>query len=103
MAIVTREQGRIIEDSGVAILEYDYDDVSLLLRAIRVRNTTPLVVEVTAVKTTDPNAGRTVSRTYPANATTVQNIGTGAAARINITIDSRGRMDGVETAMRFVI
>jgi hypothetical protein len=81
-----------------ARVETDYDDALLRILLVRCVNNTPVPVSVTATKTSN---GRTVSRTFAANTTGTQNVPQGAAGRLNISIDARGRMDGVEFTISF--
>lgn len=94
MATVTKTLG--VFDGGNVIFELDYDDVALRLTAIRCINGSnqPAFGQATATAN-----GRTYSRTFAANATTEQAIPTGAQTRLDITIDARGRVYGVDYAL----
>lgn len=81
------------DDARVARLEIDYDDVDLRVRVVRVVNPAPRGLVITAGRT---NQTRTYTATAPANQTTTQTISTTAANRLQLVLDARGRLDGVE-------
>lgn len=95
MAIITRSLGSLVDDvTGLtAVLEVQYDNVALLLTAIRCINPTPVAVQLTATQTSND---REYTQTFPAGQTTTLTIPTGQAARLSITITANGRLDGVE-------
>lgn len=97
MAIVTKVLGTV-GDAQVpphqAELSIDYDNALLRLTLVRIVNDTNQVAQVTGTATADPT--RTFTMQCPAGQTATQNIPTGQANRLNITIDARGRVDGVE-------
>jgi hypothetical protein len=104
MAIVTRH---VVDfDGGTCSWEYDYDNVALRLTQIRCTNVsqynTRAIVTVmsngrvfthlVAPVGTDPG-------TLPADGTVspyTQNLPTGAQTRLDITIDARGRVNGID-------
>jgi len=95
MAIQTKVLGTAYEPEGFARLEVDYDDNQLRLRVARIVNTHPtLTARATATAVSDPTRSYTLNG-LP-NQTTSVNIPTGPANRLDITIDARGRLDGVE-------
>lgn len=91
MAIVTKQLAMF--DNGNVTLEIDYDDATLLLRAVRCVNNS---AQPCAYRATHLATGRNVSGSFAAGRTVSVNIPTNAAARMQITIDARGRVDGVE-------
>lgn len=94
MAIVTKTIAVLPWDETLtALLQIDYDDVDLRVRVVRVINPAPRGLVVTAGRT---DGTRTYTATAPANQTTTQNISTGAAQRLQLVVDARGRLDGVE-------
>lgn len=94
MAIVTKVLAILPwDETTVARLEIDYDDVDLRVRVVRVVNPAPRGLVVTAART---DGSLSYQATAPANQTTEQNISTGAAQRLQLVVDERGRLDGVE-------
>lgn len=91
MAVVTKQLAAF--DNGNVVLEFDYDDATLLLRAVRCINNS---AQPCAYSATHLATGRSASGTFAAGRTASITIPTNAAARMQITIDSRGRVDGVE-------
>lgn len=85
------------DDAGVltatARLEIDYDNVDLRVRTVRVVNPAPRGLVITAART---NGTRTYTATAPASQTTTQSIPTTVANRLQLVVDARGRLDGVE-------
>ncbi len=95
MAIQTKTLGSVSDTDGTqATLQVDYDDQLLRLTLVRVINGTGRTARVTATAVANP------SRTYTLNAaphqTSTQNIPTGAQTRLDVTVDARGRVDGVD-------
>ena len=82
----------------IATVQIDWDDALLRLLAVRCINGTPVAV---LAKGTVQKNGRNFSITFPANATTAQNIPQNAAARLDVTVDAQGRVDGVEYVIGF--
>jgi hypothetical protein len=95
MATVTRTIAILADDvSGeLATLEVDYDDVQLRINVVRCINPTSLGVVVVAERLSN---GRTYTNTFPAGQTSAINIPSGPNDRLAVTIDARGRLDGVE-------
>lgn len=94
MAIATKTLAVLPWDETTgARLEIDYDNIDLRIRVVRVVNTAPRGLTVTAART---NRTRTYSATAPAGQTTAVNISTTAANRLQLVLDARGRLDGVE-------
>jgi hypothetical protein len=73
--------------------EIDYDDATLYLTALRCVNMTAFPAYGTA---TQVLSGRTRTATFPANQTTTISIPTGGAQRLQLQLDGRGRLDGVD-------
>jgi hypothetical protein len=92
MAIVTKPMGGF---TGITF-QVDYDDVNLRLTAIRCINTTAHACRGQVTATAN---GRTYNRTFAANQTTELAIPTNAPARLSITVDARGRIDGVDYSL----
>lgn len=94
MAIATKTLAVLPWDETTgARLEIDYDNVDLRVRTVRVVNTAPRGLVVTASRT---NGTRTYSATAPAGQTSAINISTTTANRLQLVLDARGRLDGVE-------
>ena len=85
---------------GSAVIELDWSDSSFRLQAIRCINTADHAVALTARATAD---GTEFSTTFPANATTTRNIPGGQAAKFGVTIDARGRVDGIEYSAGWIL
>lgn len=99
MAIITRTLAVLPwDETRTALLQIDYDDADLRVRVVRVVNPAPRGLVVTAART---NGTRTYTATAPANQTTEVNIPTTAASRLQLNVDSRGRLDGVEYSTRW--
>ena len=94
MAIITKRLGGDGDPvRGYVVFEVDYDNVALRLTALRCINNS---TEAAWGRVTKLSNGRTASRVFPANQTTVITIPTGASQRLAITIDARGRIDGCD-------
>jgi len=80
-------------DDGRCVWAFDYDDVNLRLTRARCTNGSaqPTKGTVTVVSN-----GRTFSQVVAAGGSLDQAIPTGAAARLAITVDARGRVDGID-------
>jgi hypothetical protein len=101
VAIVTKTLGEAVEAAGTATLQVDYDDQRLRLSAIRIINTHPtLTARLTATST---STAATFSLDGPPNQTSVQNVPAGQASKFGVTIDSRGRLDGVDYAFGWLV
>lgn len=97
MALVTREIGRAYDPGDpalVATLEIDYDDGDLRVRTVRIVNGTTLLARVTARRTDGTGPTRTLEA--PAGQTVSLAVGTIPAQRLQLVVDSRGRLDGVD-------
>ena len=81
------------DDTLTALLQIDYDDVTLRVRVVRVINPAPRGLVISASRT---DRSRVYSVTAPANQTTEKAVSTGAAQRLQLVVDARGRLDGVE-------
>lgn len=94
MATVTKNLA--VFDGGNVIFELDYDNVALRLLSIRCVNNSnqPAFGKATALAN-----GRTYSRTFAANTTTEQAIPTNPQNRLDITVDARGRVGGVDYSL----
>ena len=95
MATVTKSLGVI----GPAELQIDYDDALLRLLAVRCINGGDQPASLTGFSVARPN--RTFAFTFPAGQTTTQNVPQGANNRFDITVDARGRVDGVEWSFAY--
>ena len=99
MAIVTQQVAAFTETpSSVCILQYDYDDVSLLVTAVRCINPTsqPLYAWVARLSNYNVN----YESTFPAGQTTEFPVGNGANNRLQLSIEERG-ITGVEYRLRY--
>lgn len=96
MAIQSRVLGSLLDETngGTATLRVEYDDALLRLTLIEVVNGTTLPVAFTARRTS--GSGQTYTRTVAAGVTDSVSVPGNAQNRLGITIDSRGRIDGVE-------
>lgn len=93
MAIQTKQI--VAFDQGACVWEYDYDDVGMFLTALRCNNTAgqyPTRGTVTVVSNGRTRTGRVVA----GNTFDTGPLPTGAQARLGISIDSRGRVDGID-------
>ena len=100
MAIVTRVASTVAHSDGtVARLEYDYDDGDLRIRTIRCINETPRTARVLAART---NGTRQHSADTAPRATRTVNVPTTAANRLQLVVDQRGRLDGVDFSFSLV-
>lgn len=101
MAIVTKTIAVLPwDETTTALLQIDYDDVSLRVTAVRVINPAPRGLIVTAGRT---DGRRTYTATapgaddaHPTGQTTTVTVPTGAAQRLQLVVDERGRLDGIE-------
>jgi hypothetical protein len=102
MAIVTRLIAVVPDVAGEppATVELDYDDVDLMARAVRVTNPTARALVVTVARA---DKSRTYNQSFPAGSTTTLTIPITVAARLQGTIDPRGRFDGVEWATAWAV
>lgn len=99
MATVTRNIGLLVDGEDQAIAQVDYDDALLRLTAFRMINNTAIPVVGTVIR--DSN-GRIYSTTFPARRTTFISIPTnGAQDRIDVVINSNGRINGVNYSFYF--
>ena len=101
MATVTKVIAVLNDDvSGLnATVEVDYDDVALRVSMLRVRNPTSRGVNAAAIKQSN---GRLYQAIFPAGQDTEIAVPSSPpAARIAITIDTQGRLDGIEYAIRW--
>ena len=83
-----------------AITEVLWNDANLRLDGVRCTNLTSRGVALTARATAD---GTEFSTTFPAGATTTRNIPGGQAAKFGVTIDARGRLNGVDYAISWIV
>jgi hypothetical protein len=98
MAIATKNLAILFDNGSTATVELDYDDVALTLVTVRCINQTARAVVVSGVATA---TGRSFSRTFAAFQTNTQSIPQNQANKLDITIDARGRLDGIEYQIRF--
>lgn len=96
MAIITRQLARM--GGGVCIFEFDYDDVELLIAAIRCINNGdyPAWGMATCLAT-----DKTYDATFPANKTTEISLPTSISDRLDITIREDGKIDGVDYRVKY--
>lgn len=94
MAIQSRVLGSLVDDTGQATLRVEYDDAALRLTLVEVINGTASPVAVTAQRAS--GGGQAYTFTIPAGQTRTQVVPGNAQNRLGITIDARGRLDGVE-------
>ena len=81
---------KVLTDTAEFHLEYDYDGSN---RITEIRGTAgPRNVLVTAIRNSD---NLSYQRVCVAGTTTMQTIPTGQAARLQLTVDALGRLDGV--------
>jgi hypothetical protein len=101
MAIQTRQLGTLIDDKngGIATLSIDYDDALLRLTAIHLINNTTFSVFCTAIRTN--GTGQRYVINVPPGQRFDQTIAGGSQARLNVTIDAQGRVDGVDYQFGF--
>lgn len=96
MAIQTRVMGSCRDETNgtTAVLSIDYDDALLRITGVHLVNPTTFAVFATAIRANG------TGQTYTLNAAPGQTIDVavpgGAQARLDVTIDARGRVDGVE-------
>lgn len=100
MALQTKILAQLVEDDGTATVEIDYDDVQLRLEAVRVINGGTRPLHVDAIRTSDR---RLYQADFPAGTTTELAIPKNGADRFGISVDARGRIDGAEWALRWVV
>lgn len=108
MAVVTREAGSYL--SGLCVWEYDYDNVTLKLREFRCKNDSTQRVRGTL---TSSSTGQTVSQDVDTNTTLQRAAGsvswtsgiipTNIANRFNLSVDPRGRLDGMDFSCQFPV
>jgi hypothetical protein len=92
MANITKELASF--ENGNCVWTITYDDVSLLLTNISCTNNSSAPTRGTA---TVQKNGRTVSALVNANGDTLnRNIPTNQANRLELTVDARGRPDGID-------
>lgn len=100
MAIQKRIIGGVRDpQGGEATLGYDYDDATLLVRAIRVVNGSAMTAHAEATSTA---SGRSYAIDVPPGQTFEQAIGSGQAQRLQLATTPSGKLDGVESALRLV-
>lgn len=104
MAIVNRIIATMPDDvSGlVANLSVDYDDSTLRITALRANNPTSRAILLTARRISN---GRIYNVTFPAGQADsfISIPGSPPADRLAITIDERGRLDGVEYSISWIL
>ena len=94
MATITRKVGGDGDaQRGYVEFQIDYDDRKNYLTALRCINSSTEAAWGQATLVAD---GRSYDMRFPAGQTTYIAIPTGAAQRLGITVDPRGRIDGVE-------
>lgn len=95
MTLQTREVRRDTDpnDGSTMIVSYIYDDVDLRIREFDADNQTTHDYTVIAHAIA---ADRTVTKLCPAHTLTTQTVGTGVAQRLQLFVNSAGKLDGVE-------
>lgn len=94
MAIQTVILGILSDQSGgQATLSFDYDDVTLLMSAIRLDNKSSRSVFVSATSTTN---GKVYSATVAPGQLGSISISSTQANRLQLTVIPPGKLDGVE-------
>lgn len=102
MAIVTRTIGTAVEAEGSAELRIDHDDVDLRVRAVRIVNGHPtLTARVTARRNDGTGPVRTLDG--PPAQTIEVAVATTPSQRLQLVVDARGRLDGVEYSFAWVV
>lgn len=97
MAILTKTI--VSFDNGACVWSYSYDDVALRLTRILCDNTGG--VYNTRGTVTVISNGRTFTALVAPGGTLDQALPTGAQTRLGITIDSRGRVDGIDHSFQY--
>lgn len=82
-----------------ATTTYDYDDVTLLISAIHIVNPT---IQSYFVQANRIDQTKTYSTTVPAGQSQNTTIGNGQANRLQLTVTTSGKLDGVEWQARLV-
>jgi hypothetical protein len=94
MAIITKVMGGDGDpERGYVKFEVDYDNVALRLTTLRCINDSTEDCWGKVVKLSN---GRTYEHVFPALTTQEFAIPTNTAQRLTITVDERGRIDGVD-------
>lgn len=94
--VLTRQRGSDGDETrGYVTFEIEYEANALYLTALRCINQS---TEAAWGCVTHIATGRTYSMRYPAGQTTVLPIPTLSTQRLSVTIDARGRLDGVDSA-----
>lgn len=95
MATQTKWLGSLIDDeTHLARLGYDYDDVSLEIQTIRLENGLTHSVFASLTRTSDARVYGPV--TVQAGQTIAQAMPNGAQNRLKLTLRPDGRLDGAE-------
>lgn len=98
MALVRRT---IVEfGNGSCTWSYEYDDAAQRLTRLMCANDS---AAATRGSITVEKNGRTFSRTVAAGDSLDVTIPTGAQARLEITVDARGRVDGIDWAFAWPV
>lgn len=96
MAILTKTLGSF--ENGACVWTISYDDVALVLTNVSCTNNSSAPSRGTA--TVQAN-GRTFSALVAIGGTLNQNIPTNQANRLDLTIDARGRPDGIDYTLQW--
>lgn len=86
------------DSDETATITYTYDNVSLTILFFTVNNPTAKVITFSATST---SSGKNYSGQIPAGTNTTITMTPGASNRLNISILSNGRIDGVEYHIEF--
>lgn len=96
MAVITRNLAYF---AGASVeFQIDYDDVNMLLLAIRCINNS---AQAAYGKAYHLATGRMYDSYFPANQTTFIEIPTGPQTRMQVSITGNGRMDGVDYTLMY--
>jgi hypothetical protein len=96
MALVTKECASF--DNGKCVWSYEYDDVGLFVTNMSCINNGNSNTRGTVVVQSN---GRTFTQLVAPGANFSQAIPTGAAVRLGVTIDARGRVDGIDWSFSY--
>jgi hypothetical protein len=91
MATVNKPLASI--NNGLFTLSFDYDNVSLLLLTFHVINNDTRSYTISATAT---GTGKNYTITIPAQTTINQNVTPGASNRLQLSVTTSGKLDGVQ-------
>lgn len=100
MATQTKPSAEFTDTDGTTCMfEYDYDDVSFLVIAVRCINNTTQSAYGWVARSTNYNVN--YSSTFPPLTNTEFSVSQGAANRLQLTVTPSGKLDGIEVSYRF--